>query len=172
MFVKYTQEQYRKLDADAFEARKAEVQKAIEDFDGSDKDLTMNDLKNEVRMIQEDTERRNLAVELRNAKAAQVAGGEGRIIAASEGQKSIRTAPAIQTIAPTQTDHERMLDSVVLIPSMRRMRRRVSSKEARSRSSSSWCSQTPRRARAKRAVSSRAGESPSKGRRSKTKSTS
>ena len=112
MFVKYTQEQYRKLDADAFEARKAEVQKAIEDFDGSDKDLAMDDLKNEVRMIQEDTERRNLAVELRNAKAAHVAGGEGRIIAASEGQKSIRTAPAIQTIAPAQTDHERMLDSV------------------------------------------------------------
>lgn len=112
MFVKYTQEQYRKLDSDAFEARKAEVQKAIEGFDGSDKDLTMDDLKNEVRMIQEDTERRNLAATLRNAKAAQVAGGEGRVIATSDGQKAIRTAPAIQTVAPTQTDHEKMLDSV------------------------------------------------------------
>lgn len=82
MFEKYTKEQYRALDADGFEARRAEVAAAIDAFDGSDPNLTMDDLKAEVRMIQEDAERRELAANLRSARAAQVAGGAGRVISA------------------------------------------------------------------------------------------
>lgn len=76
---KFSIEQYRALDADAFEQRKSEVTKAIENFDGNG-ELTMDDLKEEVRMIKQDTERRNLVVETRNAKLSVVSAGAGKTI--------------------------------------------------------------------------------------------
>lgn len=79
-FAKYDAEQYRALDEEGFETRRAEVMKAIEDFKGDSDELTMDDLKAEVRMLNEERERRELAMQTRNAKIKTIRdeGGQAR----------------------------------------------------------------------------------------------
>ena len=69
--------EYRSLDADAFELRRNLV---IAELDNADSKVPFADLNAEVAIIEQETERRNAAVNLRNADLAAVKAGAGATI--------------------------------------------------------------------------------------------
>lgn len=71
---------YRALDADAFEARKALLIDALND---PDCEVGTDDLLAEKAVVEKEVERRNAAVQLRNAKVQAVASGAGKVVARS-----------------------------------------------------------------------------------------
>lgn len=70
-------EEYRNLDAEAFNARRQAV---IDWLDGGCDGATVEELRSEATVIAEEAQRRNAAVELRNIRMAQVAGGAGTVL--------------------------------------------------------------------------------------------
>lgn len=75
-FEKMTKEQYRSLDADALERRRAEILKEV---DGASDEVDVDTLDAESRMCQEEIEYRNKFVALRSAKVEAVRDGAGSV---------------------------------------------------------------------------------------------
>ena len=86
MFEAFTAAQYRALDHDAFVARKNEVTDLLS-ADTLPEGVTDEMLFAEVELIQADLERRNKAVEMRNANISKVNEGAGTVLAANEPAK-------------------------------------------------------------------------------------
>ena len=76
-FEKYTDAQYRALDAEGFEARKAEVVSLLEDAQSG---VAIDDLRAESEMIAAEAERRNTVASVRSANVAKVAAGAGNVV--------------------------------------------------------------------------------------------
>lgn len=74
---KMTAAEYRTLDADGLEARRAEV---INELNNADSELTMEELRSEVNAIEAEVERRNMEINLRAANISAVAGGAGQLM--------------------------------------------------------------------------------------------
>lgn len=79
-FTQMTKEQYRSLDSDALELRRAEVIAAAENGE-----IETEELRSESALIKDEMERRRSIAQLRSAKAAEVAAGAGRIIEGAQG---------------------------------------------------------------------------------------
>ena len=79
-FTQMTKEQYRSLDSDALELRRAEVIAAAENGE-----IETEELRSESALIKDEMERRRSIAKLRSAKAAEVAAGAGRIIEGAQG---------------------------------------------------------------------------------------
>lgn len=77
---------YRTLDADAFEKRRAEV---IAELDNADSKVSFEDLNAEVAVIEQETQRRNAAVSLRNATLSAVKGGSGKVTEVHENNPAV-----------------------------------------------------------------------------------
>ena len=77
---------YRTLDADAFEKRRAEV---IAELDNADSKVSFKDLNAEVAVIEQETQRRNAAVSLRNATLSAVKGGSGKVTEVHENNPTV-----------------------------------------------------------------------------------
>lgn len=86
-FEAMTVEEYRALDADAFEQRRALVIKA-----GEDGTITTEQLRSESAIIKDECERRRATAELRSASAAAVASGAGNVMSAQSALTVSRTA--------------------------------------------------------------------------------
>ena len=71
--------QYRALDSDAFAERRDAV---IAELDNAESDVSFDDLNTEVGIIEQEVQRRNAAVNLRNANIAAVANGAGALVGA------------------------------------------------------------------------------------------
>lgn len=83
--------QYRALDDDAFEARKADLVAALND---PDCEFTTDELLADKELFEAELRRRNAAVELRNAKLSAVAAGAGTVLERSEdpdGNHEVKT---------------------------------------------------------------------------------
>lgn len=78
-------DEYRALDADAFEERRSLV---ISELDNADSKVPFADLNSEVSIIEQEVERRNAAVSLRNATMAAVKKGEGSVLESTEKKGS------------------------------------------------------------------------------------
>ncbi len=78
-------DEYRALDADAFEERRSLV---ISELDNADSKVPFADLNSEVNIIEQEVERRNAAVNLRNATMAAVKKGEGAVLESTEKKGS------------------------------------------------------------------------------------
>lgn len=78
--------EYRSLDADAFEQRRNLV---IAELDNADSKVSFADLNAEVAIIEQETERRNAAVNLRNADLAAVKAGAGTVVDATRSAVSV-----------------------------------------------------------------------------------
>lgn len=78
-FEAMTKEQYRALDADALELRRAEVIAAAESGE-----IETEQLRSESAIIKDEFERRRAANDLRQTRAAQVAAGAGTVVASSQ----------------------------------------------------------------------------------------
>ena len=85
-FEPMTAEEYRALDADAFEQRRQLVIKASEDGN-----VPMEQLRSEAAIIKEEAERRRANAELRSMSAAAVASGAGSIVG---GQAAVQARSA------------------------------------------------------------------------------
>lgn len=92
MFTKFTEAQYRALDGDAFEQRRAAV---LSELENPDSEVPTADLTAEVALISAEVERRSAAVALRGQKAAAVANGAGALMASSEPAKQDRKLPDV-----------------------------------------------------------------------------
>lgn len=79
MFELWEESQYRALDADGIEERRAAILGQLE----GESSFTVEELRSQVEMLEAEIERRNAAVQLRSAKVAAVQGGEGALIARS-----------------------------------------------------------------------------------------
>lgn len=79
-FTQMTKEQYRSLDFDALELRRAEVIAAAENGE-----IETEELRSESALIKDEMERRRSMAQLRSAKAAEVAAGAGRVIEGAQG---------------------------------------------------------------------------------------
>lgn len=85
MFAKYTKEQYRALDPDALDARRAEI-----DAELTGGDTPITEMREEVRMFNEEKERRSMAADLRMAQtraalgAAPIVASTAAVAAAAE----------------------------------------------------------------------------------------
>lgn len=77
-FKSMTAEEYRALDADAFEQRRALVIEASENGE----EMTTEQLRSEAAIIKDEASRRRAAAELRSMDAAAVAGGSGAVVGA------------------------------------------------------------------------------------------
>ena len=82
---KYTAEQYRALDAEAFEARRAEVEAACLDENCA---LTVDELRSEAALIKAEADRRKLAGEVRSAKIDAIIGMGGTVKESSAQKRS------------------------------------------------------------------------------------
>lgn len=71
--------EYRSLDAAAFEERRNAV---ISELENADSQVSTADLNTEVDIIEQEVQRRNAAVNLRNANVAAVANGAGALVSA------------------------------------------------------------------------------------------
>ena len=89
MFVPMSAAEYRALDADAFEKRRAEIVDLLND---PESDVDTDTLVAESDLIKAEVRRRNEAVELRNAAVKAVAGGAGSVVATSKPKHEIRSA--------------------------------------------------------------------------------
>lgn len=100
MFEFYTEEQYRSLGADEFEARRAELIDLTENPEGIDAD----ELVSETKRCFAEYERRNRAAQLRSLNLSQVQGGAGVV----KEQRSFAPAAAKAVDEdPTNTDEYR-----------------------------------------------------------------
>lgn len=100
MFEFYTEEQYRSLGADEFEARRAELIDLTENPEGIDAD----ELVSETKRCFAEYERRNRAAQLRSMNLSQVQGGAGVV----KAQRSFAPAAAKAVDEdPTNTDEYR-----------------------------------------------------------------
>lgn len=100
MFEFYTEEQYRSLGADEFEARRAELIDLTENPEGIDAD----ELVSETKRCFAEYERRNRAAQLRSMNLSQVQGGAGVV----KEQRSFAPAAAKAVDEdPTNTDEYR-----------------------------------------------------------------
>lgn len=79
-FTQMTKEQYRSLDSDALELRRAEVIAAAENGE-----IETEELRSESALIKDEMERRRSMAQLRSAKAAEVAAGAGRVVEGAQG---------------------------------------------------------------------------------------
>ena len=79
-FTQMTKEQYRSLDSDALELRRAEVIAAAENGE-----IETEELRSESALIKDEMERRRSVAQLRSAKAAEVAAGAGRVVEGAQG---------------------------------------------------------------------------------------
>ena len=91
-FKSMTAEEYRALDADAFEQRRALVIEASENGE----EMTTEQLRSEAALIKDEAERRRAAAELRSMSAAAVAGGSGQAVG---GQAALQARSAGQAEA-------------------------------------------------------------------------
>lgn len=91
-FKSMTAEEYRALDADAFEQRRAQVIQASENSG----EMTTEQLRSEAALIKDEADRRRAAAELRSMSAAAVAGGSGVAVG---GQAALQTRSAEQAEA-------------------------------------------------------------------------
>lgn len=78
-FQTMTAAEYRSLDAAAFEERRNAV---ISELENADSQVSTADLNTEVDIIEQEVQRRNAAVNLRNANIAAVANGAGALVGA------------------------------------------------------------------------------------------
>lgn len=85
-------EQYRALDGDAFEKRRAEV---LAELENPESGVSTADLTAEVSLISDETERRSAAVSLRGQKAAAVANGAGALLSSSASATQSRKLPDV-----------------------------------------------------------------------------
>ena len=83
---KYTAEQYRALDAEAFEARRAEVEAACLDENCA---LSVEELRSEAALIKAEADRRKLAGEVRSAKIDAVLGMSGMVKESSPQKRAV-----------------------------------------------------------------------------------
>jgi HK97 family phage major capsid protein len=79
-----TAEEYRALDADAFEKRRKLIIEASEDGEA----MSLEELRSEAALIKDECERRSAIAEMRQLDVAAVAGGAGRVLG---GQAAIET---------------------------------------------------------------------------------
>ena len=80
MFETMDAAQYRALDNDAFEARRSAV---LAELENAESTVSIDDLNAEVSIIEQEVQRRNAAVNLRNQNLMAVQGGSGTVIANS-----------------------------------------------------------------------------------------
>lgn len=80
MFETMDAVQYRALDNDAFEARRSAV---LDELENAESTVSIDDLNAEVSIIEQEVQRRNAAVNLRNQNLMAVQGGSGTVIANS-----------------------------------------------------------------------------------------
>lgn len=113
MFVKYDAAKYRALDEEGFEARRAEVMKAIEDFAGDTDDLTMDDLKAEVRMLNAERERRELALQTRSAKIDQVRSGSAKPLGKTTNGRGIHAVEPTDDLFSSEEYNRAFMGAVV-----------------------------------------------------------
>lgn len=74
------EKEYRSLDEQALDARRLEIAQAIDAFNGMDENITLDMLKDEVRKVHAEIERRNLAMSARSAKLNAISQGAGKVI--------------------------------------------------------------------------------------------
>lgn len=80
MFELWEESQYRALDAEGIEKRRAAI---LEELDNKESQFSAEELRGQIEMLQSQIERVNAAAELRSAKVAAVQGGQGALIARS-----------------------------------------------------------------------------------------
>ncbi len=83
-FKPMSAEEYRALDADAFEQRRQEVIAASEDGES----VSTEQLRAEAAIIRDETARRRAAAELRSMSAAAVAGGAGAVVGSQSAMQT------------------------------------------------------------------------------------
>lgn len=81
-----TAEEYRALDADAFEQRRQLIIEASEDGDA----MSTEQLRSEAALIKDECERRRTVAEMRSYDAAAVAGGAGVALGGQASEKQVR----------------------------------------------------------------------------------
>ncbi len=103
--------QYRSLDADAFEARR---QLVINELDNPESEVSIDDLNAEVRCIEQEVERRNAAINLRNKSLNAVLGGAGTTVATSANTTAGSGVVVTRNEDPfdTETYHRAFMDYV------------------------------------------------------------
>lgn len=79
MFELWEESQYRALDEEGIENRRAAI---LEQLDG-ESNFTMEELRGQVDLLEAEIERRSVAVQLRSKKVAAVQGGQGALIGRS-----------------------------------------------------------------------------------------
>lgn len=99
-FKKMDAAQYRALDNDAFAERKAAV---LAELENAESKVELADLNAEVAIIEQETERRNAAVALRNANVAAVAAGAGAKLDSTAEPKGA-SAQVVREEDPFDTD--------------------------------------------------------------------
>lgn len=90
MFELWEESQYRALDEEGIETRRAAI---LEQLDG-ESNFTMEELRGQVDLLEAEIERRNVAVQLRSKKVAAVQGGQGALIERSVSAAGA-AAPAV-----------------------------------------------------------------------------
>ena len=80
MFELWEESQYRALDEEGIESRRAAI---LEQLDGESA-FTMEELRGQVELLEAEIERRNVAVQLRSRQIAAVQAGEGALVARSQ----------------------------------------------------------------------------------------
>lgn len=85
-FIPMDAVQYRSLDAEQFEARRAEV---IAELENPDSEVSTDTLTAEVGIIQNEVERRNAVAQVRSASVSAVANGAGAVIASTGGASNV-----------------------------------------------------------------------------------
>ena len=87
MFETMNAAQYRALDSDAFAERRSAV---IAELENPGSTVSIDDLNSEVSIIEQEVERRNAAINLRNANVAAVASGAGNVVSSSVTASDVR----------------------------------------------------------------------------------
>ncbi len=93
MFELWEESQYRALDDEGIESRRADI---LAQLDGESQ-FTLEELRGQVDLLEAEIERRNVAVQLRSAQVAAVQAGQGALIERSQQQ-----APATADVHDTE----------------------------------------------------------------------
>lgn len=100
-FETMTAAQYRSLDADAFEQRRAAV---LTELENADSQVSTADLTSEVNIIEQEVERRNAAVNLRNQRVQAVANGAGALMTGGAQVRTSTDARVVRDEDPFDSD--------------------------------------------------------------------